>query len=185
MERVRLRGLPPIPGLSRFPELNLRTYVTDRLGRPGVWFFSLEAGSRLAVFGGRNVFHLNYRRARMRVETESGGKISYRSRRASRGEPTQDFAWELPSGDLRAAETGSLEDFLLERYRLFAWRHRSQRLFSGEVSHEPYRFAPAKVLRYSTRLFALNGLAEPSTPPSSALAAPGFPVEIHPLRPMP
>jgi len=57
--RLRLRGLPPIPGASRFPELNVRTYVTAG-AKPGVWFFSLDAGSRLAVFFARRLYHLAY-----------------------------------------------------------------------------------------------------------------------------
>ena len=44
----RFRGLPVVPILSGFPELNLRTYVRAA-GKPGIWFFSLDAGSRAAV----------------------------------------------------------------------------------------------------------------------------------------
>ena len=45
---VRPRGLPAVPGLSNFPELNVRTYVHDKNGVAGVWFFSLDAGQRPA-----------------------------------------------------------------------------------------------------------------------------------------
>ena len=48
MSDVAPRFVPAVPGLSAFPELNVRTYVA-RDGKPGVWFFSLDAGNRLAV----------------------------------------------------------------------------------------------------------------------------------------
>ena len=65
MSRVRLRGLPPLPGAAAFPELNVRTYVRHRGERPGVWFFSLDADQPLAVEGARRLFHLNYQWAEM------------------------------------------------------------------------------------------------------------------------
>src|SRR5690606_38103898 len=69
MRGVRLRGTPPLPWVSRFPELNVRTYVTFG-GRPGVWFFSLDAAQPLAVWAARRSFHLDYRHAAMTCERE-------------------------------------------------------------------------------------------------------------------
>src|SRR5882757_5465385 len=57
MSGVRLRGTPAVPGLSCFPELNVRTYVI-RDGMPGVWFFSLDAANLLVVWAARAMFHL-------------------------------------------------------------------------------------------------------------------------------
>jgi len=183
MEGVRVGKLPPFPWTSSFPELNLRTYVTDNRGRPGVWFFSLDAGSRIAVWTARTFFHLNYRKARMKVQAGADGRIVYRSRRSEPGEPMQEFAWARPSEpDLTDAGDGTLEHFLVERYRLFAWDRARQKLFTGRVAHVPYRIWQVPVNRYSTRLFALNGLGEPEGPPDSILAAPGFDVEIFPME---
>ena len=65
------RGLPALPRIGIFPELNVRTYVVAE-NRPGVWFFSLDAPSRLAVELGRRLFHLPYRRARASFSREPG-----------------------------------------------------------------------------------------------------------------
>ena len=69
MTGIRGRWMPPIPGTSSFPELNVRTYVNYG-GKPGVFFFSLDAASRLAVWGARAAYHLPYFYARMKVRTE-------------------------------------------------------------------------------------------------------------------
>ncbi|MHB1700444.1 MAG: YqjF family protein [Acidobacteriaceae bacterium] len=82
MDRVQLRGLPAIPGASRFPELNLRTYVRSQSTRvPGVYFFSLDAANPVAVAVARARFHLPYYWARMSVEEKPDGLIHYSSRR--------------------------------------------------------------------------------------------------------
>ena len=70
MTGVRLRWTPPVPGLSAFPELNVRTYVTAQ-DKPGVWFFSLDAANALAVLAARAAFHLPYFRARMNCDCRS------------------------------------------------------------------------------------------------------------------
>src|SRR5688500_16539155 len=85
MSKVRARFLPPIPGTSAFPELNVRTYVTAQ-GKPGVWFFSLDAGSALAVTGARALYSLPYFRARMSIRAGRDGLV-YASRRTHRGAP--------------------------------------------------------------------------------------------------
>jgi uncharacterized protein YqjF (DUF2071 family) len=81
MSGIRRRGMPPLPGLSRFPELNVRTYVTHG-GMPGVYFFRLDAANFLAVWAARKFYHLPYFRAEMSCE-DRGGKILYSSRRLS------------------------------------------------------------------------------------------------------
>src|SRR5258707_3933853 len=79
MSGVRPRLAPAIPGLSAFPELNVRTYVTAE-GKPGVWFFSLDAANAIAVAAARATFHLPYFLARMSCE-ERGGWIRYERER--------------------------------------------------------------------------------------------------------
>jgi uncharacterized protein len=83
MSGVRPRLTPPLPGLATFAELNVRTYVVAG-DKPGVWFFSLDAASRIAVRGARTLFHLPYFDARMSVSQE-GGAVRYRSERTHRG----------------------------------------------------------------------------------------------------
>ena len=72
---LRAVGTPPAPGISTFPELNVRTYVTvDE--KPGIYFFSLDAGSRLAVEAARRLYRLPYFRARMSVRRSGGSRTT-------------------------------------------------------------------------------------------------------------
>src|SRR5438067_4030108 len=73
MTDVAMRGMPPIPALSAFPELNVRTYVTYN-GKPGVFFLSLDAFNPPAVWGARLAYRLPYFYARMSVKVEEGGE---------------------------------------------------------------------------------------------------------------
>ena len=136
MSGVRGRWMPPVPGVSAFAELNVRTYVTAG-GIPGVWFFSLDAQSWLAVRGARMTFHLPYFDARMKVWRE-GEVVEYRSRRTHKGAPPATFEGRYwPSGDVRHAEPGSLEYFLTERYCLYS-ADGEGRVWRGHIHHCPW-----------------------------------------------
>src|SRR4051812_49644380 len=112
---TRARGTLPPPVLSRFPELNVRTYVTLG-GRPGIWFLSLDADSMLAVAAARGLYRLPYLRARMTIERD-GPWIEYRSDRSDpRGAPARLAARYRATGGVRHPEPGSLEAWLVERY---------------------------------------------------------------------
>jgi hypothetical protein len=132
---LRLRATPPPPFLSSFLELNARTYVT-LAGKPGIWFFSLDASSRLAVEAARRWYRLPYFHARMAAE-RSGGAIEYRSdRRSARERPASFRATYAPVGEPFTAVAGSLEHFLTERYCLYTLdRTRPQR---AEIHHPPW-----------------------------------------------
>jgi uncharacterized protein YqjF (DUF2071 family) len=136
MSGVRLRGTPAMPWLSSFPELNVRTYIT--LGaKPGVWFFSLDAGNPLAVAIARAWFHLPYFRARMFCEDRDGW-IHYRSERTHRGSSAGSLeARYRPVGAVFSAKPGTLEHFLTERYCLYT-TDSSGRLIRGEIHHPPW-----------------------------------------------
>ncbi len=185
MRGVRPRFLPSVPGISDFLELNLRTYVVDKQGRPGVWFFSLDTSHRLPVWIARKFFHLPYCHARMEA-SETGEGIEYCSRRRvlTGWDEAQTYRWSR-TGAVREAEVGSLEFFLLERYRLFAHDARRDRLYSGQVHHAPYRFCEVDLQAYSKRLFGLNGLETPLGEPDSVIASPGVPVSIQALNRVP
>src|ERR671921_2948345 len=119
MTGVRPHFLPAVPGVSNFPEINLRTYVTAG-GRPGVWFFSLDAHSRLAVRLARASFHLPYFDADISCETVND-EVRYRSVRTHRGAPPAEFvARYRPVGGPFESGRGSIENFLTERYCLYS-----------------------------------------------------------------
>jgi len=176
MTGVRIRGLPALPGLSAFPELNVRTYVTLG-GKPGVFFFSLDAGNRLAVGVVRHWFHLPYFYARMSLRAV-GDRIQYASRRIPHGargsrqaQPGQhrDFAAEFiaeyrPAGDVFRTATGTLEHWLTERYCLYAADSR-HRIYRGEIHHRPWPLQPAAAEINVNTMTAPLGIRLPDAPP--------------------
>lgn len=118
MTNVSPRGVPSLPWISEFAELNVRTYVRVG-GVPGVFFFSLDAENPVAVGVARTMFHLPYFSADMTVEKRDGW-IDYESRRSSSSGPQAEFvARYRPTGDAHAPDNGTLEYFLTERYCLF------------------------------------------------------------------
>lgn len=180
MHRVRPVYLPPVPWLSWFHELNLRTYVFDENGNPGVWFFSLDCNQPLAVITARRFFHLPYQHARM-SSIIANGTIEYRSRRKNNPALAAQFSYPAsPSHPVPATE-GSLEWFLVERYRLFSAAPNGQ-LHSGMVHHSPYQIEPIPNAKYSTIPLLLNDFAEPARSPDSALCAAPVDVAIFPLE---
>jgi uncharacterized protein YqjF (DUF2071 family) len=182
MRGVRPRFLPAVRGLSSFPELNLRTYVVDAAGRPGVWFYSLDTPKRLPNWIARTFFHLNYRLARMQLSSDKG-RILYRSElwMGKDWDAPQNYEWTR-TGESFLAEPGSLVFFLIERYRLFAYDVKGAQLLTGRVHHEPYPLNEVKIDLYSKRLFSLNGLFEPEGSPHSVLASSGVDVRIYPME---
>lgn len=163
MRGVHFRGWPPVPGTSAFPELNVRAYVTCN-GRPGVWFFSLDAASRLAVRAARATFHLPYFDADMTVVPHEDG-VAYASWRTHRGGGTAEFVGRYgPAGAEYRSTPGSLEHWLTERYRLFA-ADRAGRLFRGEIEHQPWPLQPARAEFSSVNLTRWMGLELPDEPP--------------------
>jgi uncharacterized protein YqjF (DUF2071 family) len=126
----RLRGLPPLPRVSTFPELNVRTYVTHD-DKPGIWFFSLDAASTLAVEGAKRIYRLPYNRAQMTCR-RVGDRVEYESAR-----PGAAFSGTYRGvGDLFQAEPGSLEYFLTERYCLYT--EDGGRAYRAAIHHPPW-----------------------------------------------
>jgi uncharacterized protein YqjF (DUF2071 family) len=179
MQRVRPRGLPPLPGISWFLELNVRTYVHDAQGRPGVWFFSLDCNQSLAVAAARRFFHLPYEHATM-TATVAGDTCDFSSRRRGVAALSDRFVWSAPTQGGWPAVAGSLESFLVERYRLFTARPDGTPLTAG-VRHAPYWLHVPVVRRWSTTVAKLAGFTLRG-PPDSLLAADTVDVAIHPIR---
>ncbi len=142
MTGVRPRMIPALPWFSAFVELNLRTYVTIA-GKPGVWFFSLDAANPVAVRVARMAFHLPYVDARMQCQPV-GEAFHYTSVRTDRGAaPAQLQVQYRPTGPVYAAQPGSLEHWLTERYALYAANPRGH-VLRGDIYHTPWPLQPAE-----------------------------------------
>lgn len=164
---LRPPGLPALPWLSSFPEMNLRTYVRGSAG-PGIWFFSLDAARLLAVLGARLSYGLPYHWARMRVRTTSG-RVRYESRRrAARASIDVEIGDPLPQPD-------GLTLFLTERYHLYT------RLLGGlaaaTVEHEPWPLYQARLLGLEETVRRAAELPD-GDPPSLVHWSPGVHVRV-------
>src|SRR5919112_3364820 len=169
MADVAPRGVPAIPRFSRFPEINVRTYVTRR-GVPGILFLSLDARSRPTVEGARRVFHLPYYRARM-SSTRVDGSVRYRSRRVDRrGHPAAFAATYRPVGPVEVAPPGSLEAFLTDRLTLFAVAPDGG-IRRTRIAHAPWPLQPAEADIAVETLTTAAGIVRPDTPPHLRFAA--------------
>jgi uncharacterized protein YqjF (DUF2071 family) len=137
VEGFRPRWLPPPPAISSFLECNVRTYATIG-GKPGIWFFSLDAESRLAVRGARRFWRLPY----FLAEMEAGER--YSTRRASADGPPAELEIEYaPAGGVFEAQPGTLDHFLTERYCLYTVDD-AGRVMRGDIDHPPWPLQPAE-----------------------------------------
>jgi len=163
MSNVGPRGVPWLPFVSAFAELNVRTYVTMN-GKPGVFFFSLDAASALAVAAARTVLNLPYHLATMTVDAESGS-VRYRSRRrASRTGAAEFVARYWPVGPPRSPQRGTLEYFLTERYCLYAVDRRG-RIRRLEIHHPPWPLQSAAAEIAINTMTEASGIALPAEAP--------------------
>ncbi len=164
MENVTPRLVPPLPGLSAFPELNLRTYVTTG-GRPGVWFFSLDAGQKLAVRTARRFFHLPYFDAKFEIHL-TGDRVEYASVRTHRGSAQAKFSASYrPAGPEYRSAAGTLEAWLTERYCLYS-ADSAGRIYRGEIDHQPWPLQPAEAIVHTNTLGDWLGI-EMANPPAA------------------
>jgi uncharacterized protein len=157
--RVGLPSVPSLPWVSRFPETNVRTYVRDRGGLRGIWFFSLDAARLGAVLVARSTYHLPYFWSKMAIR-RSGSTLSYRCRRR----------WPRPSGATSEAvvevgnrfaghELSELDHFLTARWSLFAASGSGLR--RAAAFHEPWPLHRARLARLDDELVTAAGLPPP------------------------
>ena len=133
---LRARGALPVPGISSFLQLNVRTYVRGPDGLPGVWFFSIDASSRLAALGVRRLYRVPAFHARMTLD-RMGEWQDVECVRV--GEPGRVFSARYrPGGEAFHADPDSLAWFLTERYRLFAADA------AAEMHHDRWLLSPAE-----------------------------------------
>ena len=154
------RGIVGFTGGATFPEMNLRTYVRSG-DRTGVYFFSLDAGSRSAVAAARTAFRLPYRHAQATID-ETDGMVTYESRRDDGSAAFQ--ASYRPTDHAFEARPGSLEHFLVERYALFTVL-RDGRVLRTEIHHRPWPLQPAEAEIRRNELAAAEGIPLPDAEP--------------------
>jgi uncharacterized protein len=166
MSDVAFRGTPAVPVLSAFPELNVRTYVSYR-GKPGVFFFSLDAFNPPAVWGARLAYHLPYFYARMSAEVIEGGEygtkeVSYWSIRFR--SPHAEFeAVYRPVSAPAVSAAGSLEQFLTERYRLYSVHE--QKVYAADIHHVPWQLQQAEAEIGRNLMASAAGITLPKEKP--------------------
>lgn len=175
MDRVRAPGVPALPWLSQFPETNVRTYVRGPDGRPGIWFFSLDATRLPAVVAGRSGFGLPYRWAAMSVR-RSGDMIAYRSRRRWPGPAGAYCEAEIEMGEpIAEPDLDERDHFLTARFRLYSVF--AGRLVAVDAAHEPWPLRRARLGRLRQNLIEAAGLPSPAGEPLLH-ASPGVPVRL-------
>ncbi len=160
MTNVAPRLVPALPWVSAFPELNVRTYV--RVGdKPGVYFFSLDAGNPVAVGAARTLLNLPYFTADMTVIAD--GEIQYSSRRSAA--PNPEFAAAYRGlGNPKPPVHGTLDYFLTERYCLYAMHHAGV-AYRLEIHHPPWPLEPATAEIWVNTMAAAAGIHLPAVNP--------------------
>jgi uncharacterized protein YqjF (DUF2071 family) len=149
---LRLRRTPPVPALSAFLEINVRTYVKVG-GKPGIYFLSLDADSSAAVFAARRSYRLPYFTSEISME-QDGGDVAYRARRTATDGPSARFAARYRAvGEPSGAEPGTLDHWLTERYCLYTLAGTT--VMRGEIHHPPWP------LRRAEAEIEENTMAEP------------------------
>jgi uncharacterized protein YqjF (DUF2071 family) len=156
---VRPLGFPSTPWISQFPETNVRTYVLGPDGKPGVWFYTLEADRLIGVLAARAWYNLPYRWARMSVEA-GAESLEYRSQR-SRWFGRGNTNLEIETG--ADVATGDFDYFLTARFRLYTV-HKG-RVGYAEIEHDPWPLRHGRVLRLDEDLIENSGVPAPSGEP--------------------
>ena len=161
MTDVTPRLVPPLPWVSAFPELNVRTYVTVD-DKPGVYFFSLDAGNAVAVGAARTLLNLPYHSAQMSSEIRDG-EVHYRCRRGG-ARPAEFEAVYHGMEDRYPPMPRTLEHFLTERYCLYALNHRSI-AYRLEIHHLPWALESAQATIVKNTMTDAAGIRLPPMAP--------------------
>lgn len=183
MNKVRPAGLPALPWLSYFCELNVRVYVRDKNGEPGIYFLSLDCNRAAAVWIARSAFSLPYQHAAMTFDTcpdsthPQNALKTFTCKRTNQSE-TARYVWSTPT-DVAPAEPGSVEFFLTERYNFFT----TQRgvLMRGQVHHAPYRICTPDLRVWSELPVAWDSFPVTNRYPDLASYSPGVSIEAFAL----
>ena len=162
---VRAVLTPPLPWISSFHEVNVRTYVHLNGRDPGVWFFSLDASSSLAVAAARAAYKLPYFDAEIAFSAtaEALPEIRFQSRRTDeRGALPANtrLRYRPVEGPVAPAAPGTLDHFLCERYILYA-EDEFRNLHRARVHHQPYPLQKDEVPELDDTLVWAAGIKKP------------------------
>jgi uncharacterized protein len=181
MRDVHSRIFPSILRTSDFLELNVRTYVYDSNGTPGVWFYSLDANHYFAVKAARLFFNLPYFYANLTAEFNPSNKeMDYSSYRHGTDSNLKTHFRYRSISDTFLAKPGTLEFFLIERYILFAYSN--NKLYSGRIWHSPYQLADVEVSHLDENVLGLDGFSKRSRTPAHRRMSAGVEVEVFGLE---
>jgi len=161
--RVALPGTPPIPWLTTFPETNVRTYVRDRTGRTGVWFFSLEAARLGVVATARSTYRIPYFWSKMSIEESANGPSYVSNRRWPGQRGVSSIVRVEPGTAFEPDELTAFDHWLTARWILFSVRGRRQRY--AEAWHEPWPLFRATIHDLDDQLVEAAGVPAPSGDP--------------------
>ena len=181
MRDVRPKFLPAIPRISNMLELNLRTYVYDDDGIPGVWFYSLDANKPLAVKLARYFFYLSYFQAEQHISVKKN-QVTFTSLRNEQPEILRSSFIYAPKGEAFKAEPSSMAFFFTSRYILFAHDPKNKRLYRGRIYHKPYQLSDVFLEKYSDVLFTADGFSPPMQKPDHMIMSKGVDVKIYKIE---
>ena len=175
MNKVRPFNLPAVPWLSYFDELNVRVYVVDSQGTPGVYFFSLDCNCWPAVAIARKFFSLNYISTKINYQTSKDYQLTA-GRKTSEG--VAQYRWQNGKY-LAKVEPGSLTFHLTERYNFFT--EKNGQLLRGQVYHEPYELMQVNCSEYSDAPLIWNNFSSPQRRPDLIHACRGVKIQAFSL----
>lgn len=190
MKDIRPKYCPVLPWISNCLELNVRTYVYDKHGNTGVWFYSLDCDEWLAVRVARKMFHLPYFDAKMRAPRlqelsepqQSVSEIEYFVHRKGTDPANDTLLQYVPTVSCQPSAQDSLEFFLIERHRLFSYNKSNAKLYTGRVSHPPYPLSQADYQIEREGSLVLAGFERPERAPDHAIFSSGVDVEIFAIE---
>ena len=181
LKNLKLGILPPIPGISDFPEINVRTYVFDDSGIPGIWFYSLDADNLPSVKAA-HLINLPYVHSDIAYEDGTSDEIiSFSLKRNNTPRTASKFSFIINGKDF-FAESDSLEFFLIERYYLFTYLNEKQKLNKIQVHHNPYPLCSADLLDYDSNLLQADGFSLINRYPDHIIMSPGVDVNIYNMK---
>ena len=161
-----------------FWEINLRTYVKDKNGRKGIWFYSLDSSDLFAVIGARILYGLHYNYARTDGGVKDNQIFFHSERKYPHNQANSEFFADLSAGKhSRKTKKTGLDTFLLERYRFWSRRKLSRFSKSAKVKHVPYQSIKVNTARYKGELFKSQGFGEPTEAPVLGHYCKGFGVQ--------